>query len=44
MWECMGSFPHILLHFGSVNVTPMLHSQPAPFHAFALVASPRLRL
>jgi hypothetical protein len=27
--------------FGSANVTPKLHFQPAPFHAFALVTSPK---
>ncbi len=38
-WECVGSFPHIP---GNANVTPRLHARPAPFHAFALVAIPRL--
>jgi hypothetical protein len=27
---------------GSVNMTPMLQFQPAPFHVFALVLNPRL--
>jgi len=40
VWAHSLTFSHT---FGNVNVTPGLHSQPAPFHAFALVMSPRLR-
>jgi len=43
IWECVVHFT--LSHtFKSVNVTLGLHSQPAPFYTFALVASPRLGL
>jgi hypothetical protein len=40
----VGSFPNTLTHTPkNENVIHGLHSWPAPFHAFALVASPRLR-
>ncbi len=39
----MGSFPHTLLQTPkSANVTPELYYWPTPFHAFALVVSPKL--
>jgi hypothetical protein len=44
-WELIGSsFLHFPTLLGAQNVTPNLHSQPAPLQAFALVISPRLRL
>jgi hypothetical protein len=39
-WECVDSFLHIP---SSANVSPKLCFQLAPFHAFALIVSPRLR-
>jgi hypothetical protein len=44
-WECMGSFLHTFPTFmGTWNVTPRLHSWPAPLQALALVVSSRLGL
>jgi len=43
IWGCGGSFPHTLLHSGSMKCDSRAHSWPTPLQALALVSSPRLR-